>query len=119
MPARVQTFARATSRTFAVRNQRCRLAIFCSAAVARSRGGVRIVLTNVDFSILELRGRDEVVARRPMPAVKGYTFSEGRFDTGKKIDYLRAVVEFALEREDLGPEFRIILSEIAKREGLG
>ena len=47
------------------------------------------------------------------------TFTEGRFDTGKKIDYLRAVVEFALEREDLGSEFRTILAEIAKREGLG
>jgi len=48
----------------------------------------------------------------------GYTFTEGRFDTGKKIDYLRAVVELALEREDLGPEFRTILRDIAVREGL-
>ena len=39
--------------------------------------GKRVVLTNVDFSILELRGRDEVVARRAMPAVKGYTFNFG------------------------------------------
>ncbi len=48
----------------------------------------------------------------------GYTFTEGRFDTGKKIDYLRAVVELALEREDLGPQFREILRDIAIREGL-
>jgi UTP--glucose-1-phosphate uridylyltransferase len=41
--------------------------------------------------------------------VHGYTFSEGRFDTGNKLDYLRAVVEFALEREDLGPAFRAYL----------
>ncbi len=49
----------------------------------------------------------------------GYTFSEGRFDTGKKIDYLRAVVEMALERDDLGVEFREILADIVAREGIG
>ncbi len=48
----------------------------------------------------------------------GFTFTEGRFDTGKKIDYLRAVVEMALERPDLGPAFREILTEVAQREGL-
>ena len=48
----------------------------------------------------------------------GFTFAEGRFDTGKKIDYLRAVVEMTLERPDLGPEFRTMLAAIAKREGL-
>jgi UTP--glucose-1-phosphate uridylyltransferase len=48
----------------------------------------------------------------------GFTFSEGRYDTGKKIDYLRAVVDLALERDDLGPAFREILAEVARREGL-
>ena len=48
----------------------------------------------------------------------GFTFSEGRFDTGKKLDYLRAVVELALERDDLGPPFREVLTEIVRREGL-
>ncbi|MEL7157150.1 MAG: hypothetical protein AAFN30_11180 [Actinomycetota bacterium] len=48
----------------------------------------------------------------------GFTFTEGRFDTGKKLDYLRAVVELALERPDLGPGFREILAEVAQREGL-
>ena len=48
----------------------------------------------------------------------GYIFSEGRFDIGKKIDYLRATVELALQREDLGPEFRKFLSEVVRREGI-
>ncbi|MEL6982597.1 MAG: UTP--glucose-1-phosphate uridylyltransferase, partial [Actinomycetota bacterium] len=48
----------------------------------------------------------------------GFTFTEGRYDTGKKSDYLRAVVEMALARPDLGPEFRTLLGEIAAREGL-
>jgi UTP--glucose-1-phosphate uridylyltransferase len=50
--------------------------------------------------------------------VYGWTFREGRFDVGSKLDYLRATVELALEREDLGPEFRVFLAELAKREGL-
>ena len=43
--------------------------------------------------------------------VYGYTFSEGRFDVGNKLDYLRATVELALEREDLGPAFRAFLED--------
>jgi len=50
--------------------------------------------------------------------VMGLIFEEGRFDIGKKIDYLRATVELALERPDLGPEFRQILAEIVRREGI-
>jgi UTP--glucose-1-phosphate uridylyltransferase len=50
--------------------------------------------------------------------VMGLIFEEGRFDIGKKIDYLRATVELALERPDLGPEFRTILADICRREGI-
>ena len=50
--------------------------------------------------------------------VYGYTFEEGRYDIGKKIDYLRATVELALEREDLGPEFRAFLVELVQRKRL-
>jgi UTP--glucose-1-phosphate uridylyltransferase len=56
-----------------------------------------------------------LLVRQP---VLGYVFSEGRFDIGKKLDYLRATVELALRREDLGPEFRAFLSSIVAREGL-
>jgi UTP--glucose-1-phosphate uridylyltransferase len=50
--------------------------------------------------------------------VYGWTFREGRFDVGNKLDYLRATVELALEREDLGPDLRVFLGELVKREGL-
>jgi UTP--glucose-1-phosphate uridylyltransferase len=50
--------------------------------------------------------------------VYGWTFREGRFDIGSKLDYLRATVELALEREDLGPAFRQFLIDVVKREGL-
>lgn len=66
----------------------------------------------------EIQITDAMVSLMAKEPLKGFTFTEGRYDTGKKIDYLRAVVEFALEREDLGPEFRTILAEIVKRENL-
>jgi len=37
--------------------------------------------------------------------VYGRPFDRGRYDIGKKIDFLRATVEIALGRDDLGPEF--------------
>ncbi|HJV22419.1 MAG TPA: UTP--glucose-1-phosphate uridylyltransferase GalU [Holophagaceae bacterium] len=37
-----------------------------------------------------------------------------RFDTGNKLDYLKANVEFALKREDLGAEFLAYLREVVK-----
>ena len=31
-------------------------------------------------------------------------FSHGRYDIGQKLDFLRANIELALDRADLGPE---------------
>jgi len=50
--------------------------------------------------------------------VYGFVFDEGRFDIGKKLDYLRATVELALDREDLAPEFRAFLAEVVRRRGI-
>jgi UTP--glucose-1-phosphate uridylyltransferase len=50
--------------------------------------------------------------------VYGFPFTEGRYDTGNKLDYLRATVELACEREDLGPGFRAFLADFVKREGI-
>jgi UTP--glucose-1-phosphate uridylyltransferase len=46
--------------------------------------------------------------------VYGYTFTDGRFDVGNKIDFLKATVLFALERDDLGPDFRAFLEEVVR-----
>src|SRR4051794_14069009 len=51
-------------------------------------------------------------------SVYGYTFEKGRYDVGNKLDYLRATVELALERGDLGPPFRAWLAESVKRTDL-
>jgi len=68
--------------------------------------GGEIQLTD---AIARLLGHDDVY---------GWTFCDGRYDIGKKIDYLRATVELALQREDLGPEFRQFLAEVVRREGI-
>jgi UTP--glucose-1-phosphate uridylyltransferase len=38
--------------------------------------------------------------------VHGVVFRGRRYDTGDRLDYLKAVVQLACRREDLGPEFR-------------
>ena len=48
----------------------------------------------------------------------GLVFDDGRYDIGNKLDYLRATVELALHREDLGPEFRDVLDDVVRREGV-
>jgi len=50
--------------------------------------------------------------------VFGFVFESGRFDIGKKLDYLQATVELALDRDDLGPEFAAFLIEVVQRRGL-
>ena len=50
--------------------------------------------------------------------VFGWTFRDGRFDVGNKLDYLRATVELALERDDLGPGFKAFLIDLMRREEL-
>ena len=44
--------------------------------------------------------------------VVGFRFEKGRFDIGNKLDYLKATVELALERDDLGDEFRVFLRNL-------
>jgi UTP--glucose-1-phosphate uridylyltransferase len=43
---------------------------------------------------------------------------EGRFDVGNKIDYLRATVELALDRDDVGADFKAYLAGLVRREKL-
>jgi UTP--glucose-1-phosphate uridylyltransferase len=44
--------------------------------------------------------------------VYGFTFEGKRHDTGDKLGFLKATVEFALQRDDVGPEFRKWLRDI-------
>ena len=44
--------------------------------------------------------------------VYAYNFKGKRYDTGNKLGYLKATVEFALRRDDIGPEFRQYLKSL-------
>ncbi|HUS61212.1 MAG TPA: UTP--glucose-1-phosphate uridylyltransferase GalU [Acidimicrobiales bacterium] len=88
----------------------------------------RYVLTPAIFEVLEslppgrggeIQLTDAIGVLLGREDVYGHVFRDGRFDVGNKADYLRATVEFALERPDLGPDFGRFLAEIVKRESLG
>jgi UTP--glucose-1-phosphate uridylyltransferase len=66
----------------------------------------------------EIQLTDAIKAQLADHTVYGWTFREGRFDLGNKLDFLRATVELALERPDLGPDFRAFLVDLVKREQL-
>ena len=59
----------------------------------------------------EIQLTDAIAILAAEQAVYGYTFSEGRYDTGNTLDYLKTTVELALRREDVGPAFRSWLQE--------
>jgi UTP--glucose-1-phosphate uridylyltransferase len=65
----------------------------------------------------EIQLTDAIKALAQREPVYGWTFKEGRFDVGNKLDWLQATVELALEREDLGPAFRKFLIERLARDG--
>lgn len=49
-------------------------------------------------------------------SVYAYNFTGKRYDTGNKLGYLKATVEFALRRPDMGPQFRQYLKDLLEKE---
>ena len=47
--------------------------------------------------------------------VYAHVFDRGRYDVGNRLDYLKATVEMAIERDDVGREFRRFLVELVER----
>ena len=66
----------------------------------------------------ELQLTDAINLLAQEQAVYAFVYEGRRYDIGKKIDYLRATVELAIAREDLGPEFRAFLTDLVQRERL-
>ncbi|WP_018086327.1 UTP--glucose-1-phosphate uridylyltransferase GalU [Desulfurispora thermophila] len=77
--------------------------IFDILAETRPGAGGEIQLTDA------LRG---LVREQPM---YGLAYHGKRYDVGDKLGYLQATVEFALQREDLGEQFRQYLQELLAR----
>ncbi|MFP5319805.1 MAG: UTP--glucose-1-phosphate uridylyltransferase GalU [Acidimicrobiia bacterium] len=87
----------------------------------------RYILTPEIFDVLdrtepgaggEIQITDAIKTLSEDQPVYGYVFEHGRYDAGDKLDYLRATVELALDREDLGPAFQEVLVDIVKRRNL-
>jgi UTP--glucose-1-phosphate uridylyltransferase len=81
----------------------------------------RYVLTPDIFPILaeteadargEIQLTDALRALRRQRPMYGLLFEGKRFDTGDKLGFLKATVEFALERPDLAEEFRTYLKSL-------
>jgi UTP--glucose-1-phosphate uridylyltransferase len=66
----------------------------------------------------EIQLTDAIQGLLATEEVLGYTFVTGRYDAGDKLDYLRATVQLALEREDLGPPFRAWLAQYVRDQGI-
>jgi UTP--glucose-1-phosphate uridylyltransferase len=60
----------------------------------------------------EIQLTDAIASLIGTSEVYGRPFDRGRYDIGKKIDFLRATVELALDRDDLGPAFREYLATL-------
>ncbi|MBM7853690.1 UTP--glucose-1-phosphate uridylyltransferase [Desulfohalotomaculum tongense] len=60
----------------------------------------------------EIQLTDALKALAQREAIYGLAFEGKRYDVGDKLGYLKATVEFALEREDLAAEFRKYLEEL-------
>ncbi len=81
----------------------------------------RYVLTPAIFDMLEstelgkggeLQLTDGIKRLLKQEKVYGYTFEGKRHDTGDKLGMLKATVEFALKRKDLGDDFRSFLKTL-------
>ncbi|WP_456283724.1 UTP--glucose-1-phosphate uridylyltransferase GalU [Microbacterium sp. JZ101] len=85
----------------------------------------RYVLTPAIFDVLERtepgKGGEiqltdalqEVAADESGPGVYGVIFRGRRYDTGDRLDYIKAIVQLAADRADLGPELRPWFKEFA------
>jgi len=84
----------------------------------------RYVLTPDVFDILErtepgkggeIQLTDALQELAVTDGVLGVIFRGRRYDTGDRVDYIKAIVQLAADREDLGPELRPWLKDFAAK----
>jgi UTP--glucose-1-phosphate uridylyltransferase len=66
----------------------------------------------------ELQLTDAIKELTKTQAVYGYLFEGARYDIGRKLDYLRATVEIAADRDDISKDFREFLADFVVRKKL-
>ncbi|MEI7647511.1 MAG: UTP--glucose-1-phosphate uridylyltransferase, partial [Actinomycetes bacterium] len=79
------------------------------AATPPGRGG-EIQLTDA-LDVLAHRGFDGAGG-----GLTGVVFSGRRYDTGDRLEYLKAVVQLAMEHQDLGPAFSNWLRDFVRED---
>lgn len=86
----------------------------------------RYILTPRIFDLLENTQRgagneiqltDAIARLLKEERVLAYNFKGRRFDCGSKLGYLKAQVEFALEHDEVGPDFSAYLHELMSARG--
>ena len=84
----------------------------------------RVLLTPEIYEILantkpgaggEIQLTDALKVLAKQDAVYAYDFEGLRYDVGDKLGFLKATVEFALRRDDLGAPFRAYLKDIVEK----
>ncbi|MGH2672253.1 MAG: UTP--glucose-1-phosphate uridylyltransferase GalU [Actinomycetota bacterium] len=66
----------------------------------------------------EVQLTDAINALAQEQAVYAYVFEGGRFDVGNKLDYVKATIEIAIDREDLGKDLKHWLADLVERKKL-
>ena len=66
----------------------------------------------------ELQLTDAIALLLGEQKVFGLRCDGGRYDVGHKLDFLRANIELALDREDLGPPLAESIRELVQRRGI-
>jgi UTP--glucose-1-phosphate uridylyltransferase len=66
----------------------------------------------------EVQLTDAINALAQEQAVYAYVFEGGRFDVGNKLDYVKATIEIAIDRDDLGKDLKHWLADLVERKKL-
>ena len=66
----------------------------------------------------EIQLTDAMARLAAGPGMYGWVFERGRYDIGAKPEFLRAFVELALARPDVGPDFAAWLGRLVRERGL-
>lgn len=66
----------------------------------------------------EVQLTDAINALAQEQAVYAHVFEGGRYDIGNKLDYVKATIEIAIDREDLGKDLKRWLADLVERKKL-
>jgi UTP--glucose-1-phosphate uridylyltransferase len=66
----------------------------------------------------EIQLTDAINLLAQQQAVYAWTFEGGRYDVGNMLDYLKATIELAIDRDDIGTALRAYLADLVERKKL-